>query len=239
MPASSVGTAAESSCRVPRSGARVWASAAAANIPNETAPASAWDRSCSVPARKLGASEVTRPNNANAIAAPIPAAKKRRRAYRGTVTRCGRYRGRGESRTRVSGTINMPMTASARVAIRTTNGTISGWPTHCARAPAIRPPRPSPPRLAATATIRARSGLAPARSGSCNSASHAVAVAVTAPIPSPLMTRPTTRPGSWGQSTRTTPARMLSTSAGTSTRLRPCQSERCPTKNRLAATATA
>ena len=53
----------------PRPAADVWrrdavsvcASAAAANIANETAPASAREGSCSVPARKLGASEVSRP----------------------------------------------------------------------------------------------------------------------------------------------------------------------------------
>ena len=60
------------------------------NSANETAPASAWEGSFSVPARKLGASEVISPNTANVIATAVAADKNRPRARGGTDTRCGR-----------------------------------------------------------------------------------------------------------------------------------------------------
>jgi hypothetical protein len=66
-----------------------------------------------------------------------------------------------------------------------------------------------------------------------------VAVAVTAPTPRPLSTRPSNSPGSDGHARKTTPARTSSASAGISTRRRPYESERWPARNRLTATATA
>jgi hypothetical protein len=89
-PASIVGIAAARSARGARAPLSNWASAAIANAANGTAPASAREWWCSVPARKLGASEVSSPNTAKGIAAAAAAAKNRPRASLGTDTRCGR-----------------------------------------------------------------------------------------------------------------------------------------------------
>ena len=97
-------------------------------------------------------------------------------------------------------------------------------------------PRPRPPRFAAVGDdLGPRRPRVPARS----SDSHAVAVAVTAPTPSPLSTRATSSPGNAGQARNTTAATIFSASAGISTRRRPYQSETWPARNRLTATATA
>ena len=57
---------------------------------NAAAPASAFDGWCSEPARKVGASEVNRPNAAKPTPAPSAAPKYSPRAAAGTDTRCGR-----------------------------------------------------------------------------------------------------------------------------------------------------
>ena len=95
-------------------------------------------------------------------------------------------------------------------------------------------PRPRPPRFAAVETSCPRRPRVPPSSDS-----HAVAVAVTAPTPSPLSTRATSSPGNAGQARNTAAATISSASAGISTRLRPYQSETWPARNRLTATATA
>ncbi len=89
-PASIVGIAAARSTRGTREPLTSWASAAAANATNGTAPASAREWWFSVPARKLGASEVSSPNTAKGMAAAAAAAKYRPRAAAGTETRWGR-----------------------------------------------------------------------------------------------------------------------------------------------------
>jgi hypothetical protein len=82
--------AAASNCRAVREAVSVCARAAVANTANETAPASACEDWCSVPAKKLGANEVNSPKRANVIAAPSAAAMKRPRDPAGTDSRCGR-----------------------------------------------------------------------------------------------------------------------------------------------------
>ena len=215
-PASSAGIAAASSCCAGREAVSACASAAVANTANEMAPASACEGSWSVPARKLGASEVNSPKTENAVAAPRAAAKKRPRERAGTDTRCGRYFGRGDGRLRVSGAARSATHATTSAAVKTTNGTRSACPADCASRPEISPPTPRPPRLAAVAIICVRRLAAPRSSDS-----QAVAVAVTMPMPTPLTTLATSNPGSEGHTMNTTPARISSTSAGIKTRRRP------------------
>ena len=90
MPISSAGIAAARSCCEARNPVSVCASAAVANNANETAPASACEGWCSVPARKLGASDVISPKIANVIATAAAAPKNRPRDRGGTDTRWGR-----------------------------------------------------------------------------------------------------------------------------------------------------
>ena len=67
----------------------VCATAAAANIANETAPASAREGWCSVPARKLGANDVEQPEDRERDRRTGAAAKNRARDADGTDTAAG------------------------------------------------------------------------------------------------------------------------------------------------------
>ena len=89
-PATSSAIPRPSSRRSETRASRIWLTAAAPNTANAVTPASACDRSCSVPARKLGASEVNRPNTENITAAVAPAAQNAGRLAGGTLTRWGR-----------------------------------------------------------------------------------------------------------------------------------------------------
>ena len=57
---------------------------------------------------------------------------------------------------RVSGARAIATSPTSRAPTSARNGTVRGWPIHCAMAPAISPPRPSPPRFAAVLMICAR-----------------------------------------------------------------------------------
>jgi hypothetical protein len=93
--------------------------------------------------------------------------------------------------------------------------------------------------LAAVAVISARAGGRPGRAAACSSLRYAVAVAVSMPTLTPAITRPMIRPGTVGQARKATPASMLIATAISAMRRRPSQSDRWPTRNRLATTPAA
>ncbi len=66
-----------------------------------------------------------------------------------------------------------------------------------------------------------------------------MAVALSMPMLTPEMTRPTIRPGTAGQPRNSNPAVMLTPTAMSRIRRRPSQSDTWPTKNKLAATPSA
>lgn len=165
-----------------------------------------------------------------------PGRVEQRGCAAGTLTRCGRYRGRGWGRCTVSGAT---MSASAPASIRisdTRYGSRNGATAYWASSPASSGPSPRPPRLAAAAVISARAGVCPGRAAACSSLRYAVTVAVSMPTLMPEITRPAIRPGTDGQARNAAPESMLTTSAISAIRLRPSQSETWPTRNRLAMT---
>jgi hypothetical protein len=73
----------------------------------------------------------------------------------------------------------------------------------------------------------------------CSSVICAVAVAVSIPMPKPQMNRASSRPGSSGQTRKTSAAKTLSTTAGAIILRRPNLSEICPARKRLTTTPAA
>ncbi len=67
----------------------IWASAAAPNTAKVARPASACERSPSVPAMKPGARDVKSPSSAKAATVANTAARNAGRSAAGTETRCG------------------------------------------------------------------------------------------------------------------------------------------------------
>ncbi len=88
------------------------------------------------------------------------------------------------------------------------------------------------------ATVRPSSPSDPGRQRACSSVSQAVIVAESAPTPSPVSRRSTSRPGSCGKSANSTAHTISSTTTAATTGRLPTWSLTCPASSRPTITPT-